>query len=66
MDAGYKKMLRGPETVGKVQKLLAQGVEMEAIAERLGISRQTVWRIKRMEKGNERPGTETDSAKDGD
>ena len=51
--AGYKKMFRGPETVEKVQKLLAQGLSMNVIAERLNISVPTVWRIKRMEKSND-------------
>ena len=60
------KSFRTPDVIPKVQKLLEQGLSMGVIAERLNISVPTVWRIKQMEKGNERSGTEADSVKDGD
>lgn len=60
------KSFRTPDVIPKVQALHQQGLDVGVIAERLSISRQTVWRIIKMEAGNERSGTETESTGDGD
>ncbi|MHB8272287.1 helix-turn-helix domain-containing protein [Bradyrhizobium sp.] len=58
-------MLRSPETVERVKELLAQGIEVAQIVQRLGISQTTVRRIRNLEKSNDRSGTTDGSVADG-